>query len=345
MTIKTTLKVAIPHIKRCIVKRLVPMIHGSPAIGKSDIVKQIAAEASLWVIDVRLSTYDPADMNGLPFKVEVRPGVWKSSYLPFDTFPTDQDTIPEGYKGWLIFMDELPSGTPAVQAAAFKFILDRMVGQHKLHPMAFVVAAGNTEDDGAIVNPLPTPLQSRMINFMVKPDFKSWMQWALKNNLDYRIAAFLNFKTEWFYKFNPNHDDLTFPAPRTWMFNSTLIEGMPVDKDSLPLIAGCVGEACAREFVSFVKIFDKTPKIEDIIKNPKTAICPRDNPSILYAVSGSLGNHADTKTLPALVEYIQRMPMEFQVLTFKQLITRNPHLQNEKCLDDWIEKHSDDLWE
>lgn len=345
MTIKTTLKVVIPHIKRCLAKRLVPMIHGSPAIGKSDVIKQIAREAGLWIIDVRLSTYDPADMNGLPFKVEVRPGVWKSSYLPFDTFPISSDTIPDGYKGWLIFMDELPSAAPAVQAAAFKFILDRQVGQHELHKMAFVVAAGNTEDDGAIVNPLPTPLQSRMINFMVKPDFKSWMHWALQNQLDYRIAAFLNFKPEMFYKFNPNHDDLTFASPRTWMFTSKLVLGEVIDSDSLPLVAGCVSEGVAREFVSFVKIFDKTPKMDDIIRNPTTALLPKDNPSILYALSGALGNHADTKNIAALTQYIERMPMEFQVLTFKQIFTRHTHLQNEKCVDNWIEKHSDEIWE
>lgn len=344
MTIKITLNKSIPHIKRCITKRLVPMIHGSPAIGKSDIIRAIAAEARLFVIDVRLSMYDPADMNGLPFTVD-KNGVRKSQYLPFDTFPLANDKPPEGYVGWLLFLDELPSAPPSVQAAAFKLILDRMVGQEKLHSMCFLAAAGNTEDDGAIVNPIPTPLQSRMIHFHVIPHFKSWMKWALAHNVDYRIASFLNFKPEWFYKFNPNHDDFTFASPRTWMFVSKLIEGAPVTEDDKALIAGCVSEAAGREFVAFTAIFDKTPKIADITSNPKGALMPRDNPSILFALAGSLSNHATAANLPAIVQYIERMPMEFQVLSFRQIMGRKKELQNEACMNEWIDKYSDELWD
>lgn len=43
--------------------KLVPMIHGSPAIGKSSIVKQIAQQFGLKLIDLRLSQCDPTDLN------------------------------------------------------------------------------------------------------------------------------------------------------------------------------------------------------------------------------------------------------------------------------------------
>lgn len=43
--------------------KLVPMIHGSPAVGKSSIGHQIAAEYDLKLIDMRLSQCDPTDLN------------------------------------------------------------------------------------------------------------------------------------------------------------------------------------------------------------------------------------------------------------------------------------------
>lgn len=343
MAVTTIIADVIPFVKRVITKRLVPMIHGSPAIGKSDIVRQIAAEAHLLVIDVRLSMYDPADLNGLPFRTE-KEGRQLAEYLPFGVFPTEDTPIPEGYKGWLIFMDELPSAVPAVQAAAFKLILDREVGQHKLHPMAFMVAAGNTEDDGAIVNPLPTPLQSRMINFKVKPELKSFMRYGLANGLDYRIGAFLEFKPEYLYKFDPNHDDLTYSSPRTWMFLSKLIGGTAVTRDDLPLVAGTIGQAAAQEFISFVKLYDDIAKIPEIEANPKTAKCPVDNPSLCFAMAGALGQHATKKNLPAFMEYLERMALEFQVITLRQIITRNPDLGNEEALENWITKYGSELW-
>lgn len=343
MSVSTLISDVIPFVKRVITKRLVPMIHGSPAIGKSDIVRQIAAEAKLFVIDIRLSMYDPADLNGLPFRTE-KEGRQLAEYLPFGVFPTEDTPIPEGYKGWLIFMDELPSAVPAVQAAAFKLILDREVGQHKLHPMAFMVAAGNTEDDGAIVNPLPTPLQSRMINFKVIPELKSFLAYALKNGLDYRISAFLEFKPEYLYKFDPNHDDLTYSSPRTWMFLTKLISNEPVEKSDLPLVAGTIGQAAAQEFISFVKLYDQIAKIPDIVADPMKAKCPNDNPSLCFAMAGALSQHATKKTLPAFVQYIERMEMEYQVIAFRQIIGRHPELAGEECMEDWIDKHSSEIW-
>lgn len=344
MTVPVLIKDVVPMVKRVISKRLVPMLHGAPAIGKSDIIREIAHDGSLQVIDVRLSTYDPADMNGLPnFRNNGKRTI--AEYVGFDVFPVAGDELPEGKKGWLLFLDELPSAAPAVQAAAFKLILDRYVGQTKLHDRVFIVAAGNTEDDGAIVNPLPTPLQSRMINFMVKTNAKCFLAYALPRGLDYRISAFLEFKPDYVHKFDPNHDDMTFAAPRTWMFLNTLIKGVPVSKDDEALVAGCISSAGAKEFLAFVKLYDITPKISEIVNSPKTAPCPQNNPSLLFAVAGSLAEHATPKNLPALVEYIERMPMEFQVVTFRQIIGRNDTLANESCMDDWIEKHSDEIWE
>ncbi len=344
MTVPVLINAVVPMVKRVISKRLVPMLHGAPAIGKSDIIREIAHDVKLKVLDVRLSTYDPADMNGLPnFRNNGKRNI--AEYVGFDVFPVEGDEVPEGMNGWLLFLDELPSAAPAVQAAAFKLILDRYVGQAKLHQKVFIVAAGNTEDDGAIVNPLPTPLQSRMINFMVQTNAKCFLAYALPRGLDYRISAFLEFKPEYVHKFDPNHDDMTFAAPRTWMFLNTLIKGMAVTKDDEALIAGCISSAGAKEFLAFVKLYDHTPKIADIISNPKTATCPLNNPSLLFAVAGAIAENATTKNLPAFVTYIERMPMEFQVVTFRQILGRHGELADEACMDDWIEKYSDEIWE
>lgn len=92
---------------------LVSYIVGSPGVGKSDTVKRVADKRGLKVIDLRLSQCDPTDLNGFP-----QTNGKKGTYLPMDTFPLATDEIPEGYKGWLLFLDEISSATPAIQAAA-----------------------------------------------------------------------------------------------------------------------------------------------------------------------------------------------------------------------------------
>ena len=43
--------------------KLVPMLHGSPGLGKSAVIKQIAKNFNLKLIDLRLSQCDPTDLN------------------------------------------------------------------------------------------------------------------------------------------------------------------------------------------------------------------------------------------------------------------------------------------
>ena len=345
MTTQVRLDHSIPFVERVLKKRLVPMLHGSPAIGKSDIIRTIAEKFSLKVIDVRLSTYDPADMNGLPyFNTSGARNI--AEYVPFDVFPVEGDKIPEGYKGWLVFLDELPSAAPSVQAAAFKLILDKMVGQRKLHSHALIAAAGNMEDDGAIVNPLPTPLQSRMINFQVYTNLDCFMKYALTQNIDYRIAAFLEFKPDYVHHFKPDHDDLTFAAPRTWMFLDKLIRGEPVTDADLPLVAGCISSGVGAEFIAFCKIFDQVPKLADILADPLKARCPEsdDNPSLVYAVAGSMAQHANKDNIDKLVPYIERMLMEYQVIAFRHIMARDASLIAHDAMKDWIARNSKELW-
>ena len=100
-------------IAKYIQAKIVPMLTGSPGMGKSAIVKGIAKTYGLKVIDLRLSQCDPTDLMGFPSIQGTRAG-----YLPMETFPLEGDPIPEGYNGWLLFLDEFNSASTAVQAAA-----------------------------------------------------------------------------------------------------------------------------------------------------------------------------------------------------------------------------------
>src|SRR6056297_1565877 len=105
--------------------RQVPYVAGPPAIGKSQVIHQVAEAADALMIDLRLSQMLSEDMTGLPERDE-KSG--KAIYLPFDTFPLEGDPIPDGYSGWFLFLDELSSATEEVLAAAYSIILDHSVG-------------------------------------------------------------------------------------------------------------------------------------------------------------------------------------------------------------------------
>ncbi|OZB41166.1 MAG: hypothetical protein B7X50_07665 [Alishewanella sp. 34-51-39] len=130
------------------------------------------------------------------------------------TFPLESDEVPKGYNGWLLFLDEFTSATRAVQASAYKLVLDRMVGDHYLHKNVAIVCAGNLETDGAIVEAMSTALQSRLVHFEVAVDSECWLEWAVKNDIDHRITSYIRFKPDNLYTFKADHTDKTYGSPR-----------------------------------------------------------------------------------------------------------------------------------
>lgn len=161
---------------RCIKAKMTCMISGDPGIGKSAIVQAIAKQFNLELIDIRLSTFDPVDLNGLPM---LNGNI--AEFVPMSTFPLEKTTKkPKGKNGWLIFLDEFNAAPLATQAAAYKLVLDRQVGLHNLHPNSTIVCAGNLITNGAIVNRLGTAMQSRLIHLELGVFPEEWIKWGTK---------------------------------------------------------------------------------------------------------------------------------------------------------------------
>ena len=269
----------------------------------------------------------------------------KAVYLPMSVFPTEKDKIPKGKNGWLLILDELNSAPPAVQAAAYKIVLDRQVGQHNLHPEVYVCAAGNLETDNAIVESMSTALQSRMVHLELKLDMEDWLKWAYANNIDSRITSYVQFQPDHLHSFDPNHSDKTYACPRTWEFANRYLSNDAFNMKSsisLPLLSGTLGQGVAASFMGFCEI--ETPSIKEIMEKPLEVPVPTD-PAVLYATSGSLASHMDESTIDTLAHYVFRMPPEFMVVTMREALRRNPELRKNRQVRNWALTHADELFD
>ena len=128
-------------LEHCIRLQRPIMMWGAPGIGKSDIVKQIGETQNREVIDIRLPLWEPTDIKGIPYyNSKDNNMVWASpAELPVDPKSTA-----------IVFLDELNSAAPAVQAAAYQLILNRRVGQYVLPKGVSIVAAGNRDADKGV---------------------------------------------------------------------------------------------------------------------------------------------------------------------------------------------------
>lgn len=328
---------------RCMATGLVPFIQSSPAMGKSAIVAAIAQEYNLKLIDHRLSTSAPEDLSGLPHFQE-----GKASFVPFDTFPVEDTPLPEGKQGWLLFLDEFNSASKMVQAAAYKLVLDKMVGQKNLHPRVVIVCAGNLSTDRAIVNPISTAMQSRLIHLTMELNHKEFMEdVAFPQKWDSRIIAFLSYKPSLLHDFRPDHNEKTFCAPRTWEFMNKLIKGQPVTEEEAPLYAGAITSGVAVDFITFTKVFDSLPKLKEIVKDPEGTALPADS-ATRYATITHLIEHLDEDNFSPVATYVNRLPAEFRVLFFRAMMIQKPQLRGHTAFRQALVElsrylHDDDL--
>lgn len=311
---------------------LVPFIRSSPGMGKSSIVKSIAKEYNMELIDIRLSTCAPEDLTGLPM---FENGVAK--FAPFDMFPIQGTPLPRGKDGWIIFLDEFNSAVRTVQAASYKLILDRMIGVNKLHDKVMIVAAGNLDTDRAITNNIGTAMQSRMIHLEMQLNHEEFMEdVAFKDNWDMRIISYLNYMPAKLHDFRPDHNNSTFCCPRTWEFMNKMIKGKEFGynpdgsyqmDEKAPMYAGAITSGVAVEFINFTKVFQNLTKIGDILHDPSTAKLPTD-PPLKFATVTYLIEQANDKNFEKITEYINRFTSEFRVLFFRGLLIQKPELRS-----------------
>jgi hypothetical protein len=272
-------KGAMKAIRKAIQTRRPTFLWGPPGIGKSDVVKQIGEQAGREVIDVRLALWEPTDIKGIPYyNADKGTMVW----APPSELPTDPESTA------IIFLDELNSAPPAVQAAAYQLILNRAVGTYKLPKGVDLVAAGNREGDRGVTYRMPAPLANRFVHLEMKVDFDDFQDWATLNKVHPEVLGYVGFAKQDLYDFDPKSPSKSFATPRSWVFVSELLQDDDCDNDTLStLIAGAVGDGLATKFMAHRKIAGKLPKAEDIL-NGKVKDLQIKEVSAMYSLTVSL---------------------------------------------------------
>lgn len=329
---------------------IVTFLKGSPGTAKSAIAKQLAEEFNLKLIDVRLAQCDPPDLLGFP---QICEKTSKAHYVPMSTFPLEGDEPPvnpktnQKYDGWLLFLDELNAADRAVQKASYRLLLDREVGDYKLHKRVAIIAAGNLMSDAALVEELSSALKSRVAHCTVRPDMQAWLDWAHSNNIDFRITSFIRFSPDMLYTFDPNTLEAadTYACYRTWEFADRQLKLLP-DPEKNPLakaiLGGTLSEGVAIAFLGYLRNFSTLPTIDQIIRNP-TGIPVPEEPGVQYALSGSLAQHTTVNNLQAVMTYLCRLPAEFQVITLRDMIRRQPEIVQEIPIQEWVRANNAEL--
>jgi hypothetical protein len=268
-------------------------------------VAQSARRHGVPVIDVRLSQLEPSDLRGIPFRV----GDAVEWAVPA-MLPDERRHGPAG----VLFLDEITSAPPSVSAAAYQLILDRRLGEYQVPAGWAIFAAGNRQGDRGVTYTMPAPLANRFSHFEVDVNLDDWVTWAYGSGVDERVIAFLRFRPDLLFDFDPAHNPVAFPSPRSWEFAHRALQKFYDTLVLLGALQACVGPAAGLELHAFIDNLENLPDIDAILRGDEMPV-PKEI-DLQYAVASALvGRALKAKTngdaaqvYGRIIDYASRFP-------------------------------------
>lgn len=274
------------------------MLHGRPGVGKTQVVSDLAGRIGARLFDIRLTTIEPQDLRGLPYyDHDTQKTVW---YRPED-LPDDPATPS------VLFLDELTAASPNLQPTVYGLLQERRVGRHVLPASVFIVAAGNTVDDGAIAYEMGTALSDRLIHLQVNAEAKDWLErYAVDRELSPLVTAFLRARPDLLDTTDLalRRGEMIACTPRSWERVSDIVGAVEDKQLRHTMIAGTVGSAAAAEFAQVAAEIEALVSLDEILAAPasrRSALYPRSINGLVGLIY-ALVARADTATMPDVIE-------------------------------------------
>ena len=304
-------------------------IHGSTGIGKSRVVQDLCTATKRELRDIRASQFDPVDARGVPVPDRDRR---VTEWFPPGFLPTEGRGI--------MFLDEFNRANQDTQSAFYQLILERQLGEYILPDGWHIIAAGNREIDGCMVQPMSRALKNRFIHLEMEPHYPDWHDWALLNGVAEQVVSFMKFRPDALDEMafiatkkddsgktlNRIRNSNAFATPRSWEFVSDLLkvafkQGRKI-RDCFGLLEGTIGEGMTSEFISYCDIYSELPDIEQLLKNP-SSYKPMTEPHKLYALCAGMATRASKETFSAIKKITDKMDREYAVWTINSCLQKD----------------------
>jgi hypothetical protein len=314
-------------------------LKGASGIGKTQVVYQVGEILSQnledWdgIRDIRLSQFDPVDFRGIPVVVTLSDSEKRTAWVPPEFFPKP------GTSG-IIFLDEITSAPPAVQAVAYQLCCERRVGEYELPDGWMIIAAGNRQSDRGVTFNIAAPLINRMTELNVDTTFEDWQEYAGKCGKRPETLAFLKSRQDLLHKFEGKGVIEQFPSPRGWFAVSDIMDADFTTDVRVELIKGTVGNEAAVAFESYLRIYERIPDLDRIKEDPENVEVP-DDMDLRYCLSMGISARMDVDNFAPYWKYLRRMPKEYQTLTVKLAYRRDKELSKCSAFGEWAAANID----
>jgi hypothetical protein len=293
-----TQRTALEALAVAVAARIPVLLWGTPGTGKSSAVRDLAA-AMHWPCEVVIASIrEPSDFAGLP--VVADGGV---RFAP----PRWAQNLHAAQRG-ILFLDEISTAPPAVQAALLRVVLERVVGDLVLPEGVAVVAAANPPEEAADGWDLSPPLANRFCHLdwgsdantfgqgltagwttpLVPTVPEDWLQAeATARGL---VAAFIGVRPALLSQMpkEAGQAGRAWPSPRTWEMAAQLLavadQVGASEGARMALAMGSVGTGAGVEFLTWINEMDLGDP-EEALRDPMSFQLPERGDRAYAALS------------------------------------------------------------
>jgi MoxR-like ATPase len=286
-------------------RRRASMLWGPRGVGKSSVVRQVAAHFGVPLVDLRLTTIEPVDIRGAIYADDVQA---KTVWFPPEFLPGPEQ--PQG----ILFLDELTAADQRLQISAYSLILDRRVGHYALPDGWQVIAAGNASFHGAVSHDMGTALADRMFHFNVQTTIDAFLAHAIASGFAPEVMAYLKVRPDKLDDAQAQlaNDHLVGASPRGWEDISNVLKSGLSETARQAFVQGRIGAANAAEFFGVLRELQAAVDVVRLLaakRGDETAeLLPRTLDGLYGMIYGLLAASGDAPTLARALEIVEQLP-------------------------------------
>lgn len=254
---------------------------GSPGIGKTAIMEQVAQELGIALVSYSMTHHTRQSALGLPF-------ISHKSYKGKE-FDISEYTMSEiiasiyevmessGIEEGILFLDEINCVSETLAPSMLQFLQYKVFGKHSVPDGWVIITAGNPPEYNKSVREFDVVTMDRMKLIEVEADYATWKEYALKQGIHNAVTTYLDMKKSDFYRVETTVGGKSYVTARGWEdLSATLLlceeEGIKVDETLIGQYLH--NEKIVKEFTAFYELYNKYKKdykIEEILDGTSSA--------------------------------------------------------------------------
>ncbi len=237
---------------------------GSPGIGKTAIMEQIAGELGIALVSYSMTHHTRQSALGLPYiskknyeGMEVSVSEYTMSEIIASIYEVMQES---GLKEGILFLDEINCVSETLAPAMLQFLQYKVFGRHAVPEGWVIVTAGNPPEYNKSVREFDVVTMDRMKIIDVEADYNTWKNYAVKNGIHSAVITYLDMKKSDYYLVETVAGGKTYVTARGWEDLSAMIK--LCEEENLTVDENLVGqylhhERIVKEFVVYYELYNK----------------------------------------------------------------------------------------